>query len=170
MRGKHEVVFDKEKSVFKPWVKDSPKIVRAALTADLDYWKCKKFIRDPDDLAQVTAVISLNFAHLKLIWMTLISAENYPHIGMTMFSAWCREVDILDNSIPTSTVDRMFIATKVGSPPGASNQQLFRHEFLEILVRVANAKYRDTGRANTYIDCLNLLMKDVLTKFSPRPW
>lgn len=51
VRGKHEVVFDKEKSVFKPWIKDSPKIVRAALTADLDYWKCKKFIRDADDLA-----------------------------------------------------------------------------------------------------------------------
>lgn len=112
----------------------------------------------------------MNFPHLKLIWMTLISAENYPHIGMTMFSAWCREVDILDNTIPTSTVDRMFIATKVGSPPGASNQQLFRHEFLEILVRVANAKYRDTGRANTYTDCLDLLMKDVMTKFAPRPW
>jgi hypothetical protein len=44
----------------------------------------------------------------------------------------------------------MFIATKVGSPGLKVGNTLFRHEFLEIMIRIANAKYRETGRANSY--------------------
>jgi hypothetical protein len=88
---------------------------------------------------------------LKHIFVNLSSGDNYPHIGWNEFVAFARAVDILDGSIPTATVDRMFIATKVGAPnvPGVGNV-LFRHEFLEILIRIANSKYRETGQATTY--------------------
>jgi len=67
-------------------------------------------------------------------------------------------------------VDRMFIATKVGTHEGPGPTALFRHEFLEILIRVANAKYRESNRANSYIEALTLLLEHFLPKYEAKPW
>jgi len=53
----------------------------------------------------------------------------------------------------------MFIASKVGGPPGASDKQLFRYEFLELLVRIADVKYRQSGRASTCDEALKMVLK-----------
>ena len=102
-------------------------------------------------------MITEKFEELKVIFINLMAKGSYPYVGWNDFSAWCREVEILDNSIPTSTVDRMFIATKVGGRPGPSNTQLYRHEFLEILIRTANAKYRELGLGESYHECLKMM-------------
>jgi hypothetical protein len=46
-----------------------------------------------------------------------------------------------------STIDRIYIATNVNQniPGNQGDKDLVRYEFLEIIVRIANAKYKDTG-------------------------
>ena len=104
--------------------------------------------------------------------MNLSSNDSYPHIGWNDFVAFCRTVEILDGTIPTATVDRMFIATKVGAPPEGTGQALFRHEFLEILIRISNAKYRECNpkRASTFHEALSMMLDSVIEKYETRPW
>jgi len=140
------------------------------LQFDLGYWKAAKFVKDADDFRACEALIKGHFKELKHIFINLISSDNYPHIGWNDFVAFCRNVDILDGTLPTATVDRMFIATKVGAPKEGSGNTLFRHEFLEIMIRVANCKYRESGRADSYSGSLKIMLESIIPKFSCRPW
>ena len=42
---------------------------------------------------------------------------------------------------------------------------LIRYEFLEIIVRLANGKYRETGATKSYADATKLLITNNLQKF-----
>jgi len=103
----------------------------------------------------------------------LISGDNYPHIGLNDFVSFCRDVDILDGSIPTSTVDRMFLASKVGAPAGTGNT-LYRYEFLEVMIRISNAKFKDNpdreDRVDTFAEALEMMLDTVLEKYELKPW
>lgn len=65
----------------------------------------------------------------------------------------------------------MFIATKVGAPREGPGNMLFRHEFLEILIRIAKSKYIDELKvAKTYSEALAILLKDMIPKYKLLPW
>ena len=168
--GKEQRRFEKSTSVFKAWNKDSPAILRQALKTDFGYWKAAKVVKDPEDFRQCELVIQKHFEQLKHIFVNLISGDNYPHIGWNEFGAFCRQVGILDGTTPTATVDRMFIATKVGAPNEGSGNTLFRHEFLEIMMRISNVKYRETGQAATHHAALSMMLESIIHRFATRPW
>ena len=169
-KGRTEVKFDKAKSVFKPWIKDSQSTLKQALNFDLGCWKVPKLIKDEEELHLVTATISRHFEALKQIYTTLISSDSYPAIGVNEFTAFCRVAQILDHTVPTATVDRMFIAAKVAAPAAISQNALVRFEFLEVLVRIANAKYKETGRAETFNEALNMLLDSIWTNYPMKQW
>lgn len=127
-------------------------------------------VKDAADFARCTAIIQTRFADLKSIYVNLMAGDNYPHIGLLDFSSFCRDVGILDGSIPTHTVDRMFLATKAGAPSVGAGNALFRHEFLEILIRIANTKYRESGKADTFSEALEMMLNSVLANFKAKPW
>jgi hypothetical protein len=135
-------------------------------------------VRDPDDFRQCTLLIQRHFEQLKHIFINLISSDNYPHIGWLEFVTFCGAVDILDDTIPRATVDLLFVATKArdkdkaksAAPAKGTGNTLFRHEFLEIMIRIANSKYRETDRAATYSEALGMLLESVVAKHETRPW
>ena len=92
--------------------------MKQVLDTDYGYWKAPKLIKDPEDFDLCTKVIQERFVDLKNIFVNLMSGDNYPHIGLNDFVSFCRDTEVLDGSMPTSTVDRMFIATKVNAPLG----------------------------------------------------
>ena len=83
------VPFDKDKSVFKAWSKDTEATLRKALEFDLGYWKAAKFVKDPEDFKACEALIRKNFKHLKHMFVNVSSGDNYPHIGWNEFNAFC---------------------------------------------------------------------------------
>ena len=112
----------------------------------MGYWRVPRFVKDPEEYREVVDIISSNYEELKLIFVNLIAGDSYPGIGWNDFAAFCRATDILDGTIPSSLVDRMFLTVKATTPPGSSSTVLLRHEFLEVLVRIANAKYKEMGK------------------------
>jgi hypothetical protein len=62
----------------------------------------------------------------------------------------------MDKNISLSTLDRLFIATNVELVDMEENpdKELCRFEFLEILVRISGAKYKDTGITKSFSDGL----------------
>lgn len=109
------------------------------------------------------------FEKIKELYTNLAaSSNNYPHVGWLEFASFCRAAEVVDSSLPTSTVDQLFWAAKVGSVHPAIQTTLFRHEFFDVLVRVAIAKYRDTNLVPTLGEALEKLLKAMLAKFNPR--
>ena len=68
----------------------------------------------------------------------------------------------MDKNVNLSTVDRLFIATNVdlGDAKNDDNpdKALCRFEFYEILVRLAQAKFKDPGICGTYAEALEKLL------------
>jgi hypothetical protein len=61
-----------------------------------------------------------------------------------------------------ATIDRLFIATNVEIVANDENpdKELCRFEVFEILLRMANSKYREPGICANYSDALEKLLKE----------
>ena len=70
----------------------------------------------------------------------------------------------------------MFIAANSKAPGapvekgGGAGNNLNRSEFLEVLVRIANVKYRETGLAENFNEALIMLMNSIIENFDVKPW
>ena len=60
-KAKAEVPFDKSKSVFKPWIKDTKASMNLALEYDVLYWKVNRLVKDPDEQVLVFKTIERYF-------------------------------------------------------------------------------------------------------------
>lgn len=70
----------------------------------------------------------------------------------------------MDKNLSISTLDRLFIATNVELVDMDDNpdKELCRFEFIEILVRIAGAKYKDPGITSTYAEGVRRLISEHL--------
>ena len=77
----------------------------------------------------------------------------------------CYRSKILDRNFSTATLDRLFIATNVTRNPykNQNNRELHRYEFFELLIRIAQAKYRDMKITLNLPDAVEMIIsKDIL--------
>ena len=75
---------------------------------------------------------------------------------MIDFCNLCGKMNIIDKNVTSSTLDRLFIATNVELVDMEDNpdKELCRFEMLEILVRIAGAKYKEVNLTKTYAEGL----------------
>lgn len=68
-----------------------------------------------------------------------------------MASFW-EKVEIYDKAITIATLDRFFIAAnyEVVTNDDNPDRSLTRFEYFELFLRIANAKFRETGVCETY--------------------
>jgi nicotinic acid phosphoribosyltransferase len=71
IKDKEINAFDREESVFKNWVKDTPANLRAAMNFDMGYWKVPKVVKDADDLQDCEKIVQENFVFLKQMFVNL---------------------------------------------------------------------------------------------------
>jgi hypothetical protein len=45
---------------------------------------------------------------------------------------------------------------------GTGAKTMCRHEFVEVLVRIANSKYRETGKASSFSKALEMLLSSMI--------
>jgi len=72
------------------------------------------------------------------------------------FAKFCDSCKIVDNNLLLSTIDRIFIATNVELESQEDNpdKALCRFEFYEILIRIANVKFKESGIVSTHSEAL----------------
>lgn len=99
---------------------------------------------------------------LKDIFITLASRSCFPTISWIDFTNFCDFCKILDKNVGLATIDRNFIATNVELEAVDDNpdNSLCRYEFYEILVRLANAKFKEPGITATHSEALQRLLEE----------
>ena len=90
--GKVETVrvFEKEKSVFKYWIKDSYRSLEETAFLDMKSWKVHRFCKDETDYMNLEKIIVNNFATIKHIFTILISTPDYPTITQLTMGNWAQ--------------------------------------------------------------------------------
>jgi hypothetical protein len=79
-------------------------------------------------------------------------------------------VEIIDETLPSSYVEIAWSGLMSGNRAAGPGNSLFRHELLEILIRIAITKYRDTGIVSSPSEALEILINNIIPKFSAKPW
>ena len=80
---------------------------------DIKHWKIHKFIKDPQDIKTIETVIYKYIKPLKEIFISLISDSGYPYLTWLDFARFIKDINVVDEKLPLSAIDRHFIATNV---------------------------------------------------------
>lgn len=156
--------FDVSKSIFKAFKLDTDDVLQKMFDLDFKYTKIKKvFKNNANECEAVRSLLWKHFKQIKNIFLTSILNSEYPVISWNDFTIICNKCKIPDNkACNLATIDRIYIATNVNQNiQGAQgDRDLVRYEFLEIIVRIANAKYKDTGICHSGSEALKKLLEE----------
>ena len=167
-------IFNKELSIFKNWKTDTEKDIEQCLLEDFQYWKVPNLCRkDTYDLQKCQEVVHKYYDKLKHVYISLISGSEYPYIGQINFGKFCTRCGIVDKSCPMDVIDRAFIATnfEIEDMDDNPDGSLQRFEFIEILFRIADVKFKANGKVSTYHEAFERLLHEFVFKnWIPEPW
>lgn len=140
---------------------------------DSHEWKVSRFIKDPVEIKACWTTVQQNFVKLKDIFTSLIARSNFPNISINDFEIFSGTCQFFDKNVSLSTIGRLFISSNYEVVANDENPDrlLCRYEFFELLLRIANAKYRETGLVSTFNEAFKkLLNENVFPNFEVSPW
>ena len=113
----------------------------------------------------------LQHAHfLKELFIITSSQSSYPQITALDVSGLAARSRIVEPNFGMQNIDRMFIAAIFQMPDQLKfsfvGNALVRFEFWEILVRIANLKYRETGVTQSFSEALSMLIEERLIPYA----
>jgi len=164
-------IFAKSDSVFANWQEDTGEIIEKMMKIDYYSSKLAKFIKLESESRQLLSMLCQYGVKIKELFISIASRSKYPNIGWLDFTSFFKKKKILEGCCTLSDLDRFFIAVNIDIEKDAIEEkdeanperELCRHEFVEILVRIANRKYRESKRVKTYANALKCLIDDLLS-------
>lgn len=165
-------------SVFASYVLDTDKILDTCFTRDMEHNKCHRVVKDAEQFARVKTLMREHFGELKAIFKHCAAASGADPFsiqwnGFTELMQQCKVPDT--KYCKLKDLDTIFIATnveigprktvKAGVAKNTSNS-LMRHEFLEAIVRVAQAKYVKTRQTDDMASAVKMLLVSHILPFA----
>lgn len=174
-RSAKERQFTKPTSEYRDWREDSEGDAVKCIEHDIERWNCDRFVKDPDQLKLLEVEVKKHAEAIKNIFIQEASKSAFPQIGLLDFSHFAQQTKMIDQNLFSGVIDTYFIAATLNSVaadiPGLDGKLLMRHNFLELLVRVAKGKYLDPGHAETVHEAFSMLMKEtILPNYVWEPW
>ena len=136
-------------------------------------WKVQRIIKDTADVEKLEQIVLKYYGQLKHIYTVLISTVDYPNIGWLKFTDFIQGCKVVDANCPLNVVDRCFIAAnyEVEDLEENPDRALQRYEFIEILVRIAEVKFKLTKQVTTFSAAFERLLHEHIFKYyTPEPW
>jgi len=170
-----ERVYDHANSVFKDWIPDDAKAVDQMLKHDFTYWKVPRFVKDANEQESCKFIIKQNIAQLMKVWHYLRCKSLFPGVGFLDFVAWVNSIKLVDEKCSMNTIERTFIAANVELEKIEGNannsDRLMRFQFLEVIVRLAKAKFIETGVEKSFSSATARLIREHIKKYDvPEDW
>lgn len=153
-------MFNKNKSVFKPWKADTSKSLRKMFDQDMEYSKIFKVSKDPNEFSLIKDVLYKYVVEIKDVFVYCTGSSLFPYISWLDFSSFWQSWDIIDKNWTIADLDRIFIATNVQLESYSYNpeRELWRYEFFEIIVRLAKQKYFSSKICSTIHEAVEKLL------------
>lgn len=131
----------------------------------MKHWKVARMVKDTTDLSNLVAYFKTNFSFLKNQYLYICATNRFPFIDMISFTNYTRRCNFISPNLQQTDIDRQFIASNVelGLLPKSEDnpdKSLLRYEWFEILVRIANEKYKRHKEAETFVGALEMLVDE----------
>ena len=170
-----ERVYDHANSVFREWIPDDTKVTDQMLKHDFNFWKVPRFVKDTNEQESCKFIIKQNIGQLMKVWHYLRCKSSFPGVGFLDYVNWVISMKVLDDKCTQNTIDRTFIAANVELEKIEGNannsDSLMRYQFLEVLVRLAKAKFIETGVEKSFSSATARLIREHVKKYDvPEEW
>jgi len=164
-----EAVFMKDRSVFKDYREDTQSFLLKCFESDFEFGKIPRTVKKGTDFDQEVAKIKeLLFEHYVRIIniFTFYSGSSaYPTISMNDFTSFANTTKILDQEyIGLAALDLILVATAVSHHQyvNSATLDLTRYEFMEMIVRVANFRYKETKLVKTTCEAIEKVLSELI--------
>lgn len=122
---------------------------------DLKYGKALKLCKHDGEKKHCIAILAQHYSALKNIYaFYTANSQSFPLMGQNDVTGFVYRCKVFDRSFNLALLDRCLIATntlcKSGIDKDPNERTLHRYEFIDMLIRLAYAKYRESKI------CLNL--------------
>ena len=168
-----EPVFMKDRSVFRDYREDTHGFLRKAFEEDWQFGKIPRTVKKgqthDEESARIKELLFEHYVRLINIFDYYSGCSSYPTISMNDFTSFANVTKILDHEfIGLAQLDLILVATCVSHHQyvNSAEKDLQRYEFLEMIVRTANFRYKDTRQVKTTCDAIEKLLNDHIYKYS----
>ena len=165
-QNEEEAIFMKDRSVFKDFREDTVPYLRKCLDQDVEYSKLPRlFKKDPEELALVTETLFKNYEKIINIFAYYAGSSSYPTVSMNDFTSFANQTSILDHKyINLAALDLLFVATNVSANKfiQSAERDLNRYEFVEMIVRTALFRFKDTKLAPNTCKAIEMLLEELI--------
>lgn len=134
-------VFEKNKSFFRYFLEDSETILKACLDQDLKHIKVHRIIRESAELNKTLDILSVNYFKLKSIYFDLMIHPTYPVLEYRHLIEFCKKLGVLTEDFPIFKLESLF--EQSFGDKFRSEVKYNRHHFIELILRLSQAKYLD---------------------------
>jgi hypothetical protein len=135
-----------------------------AFELDISWTKLLRVCKsDETELEKVKQCLWEHYDRIKNVFLFEIGHSGTDSISWNDFTFFCRKTNIIDDKvIDLATFDRTFILTNVNNHGhfSSADRNLHRYELIEIIVRFANIKYKETHIVNNTVEAINKIMND----------
>ena len=164
-----EPVFMKDRSVFRDYREDTQAFLKKCFDEDINFGKIIRTIKKgSDQQEEFDRIKNLLFEHyvrIINIFTYYAGASSYPTIGMNDFTSFSTACKILDQeNIGLAQLDLLLVATCVSHHQfvNSANLDMQRYEFLEMIVRLANFRYKENGKVKTTCEAIERLLEELI--------
>ena len=98
------------------------------------------------------------------------SRSNFPYLAGPEYLNFIEQFQIKDASLGMPVVDICFKGALQSKIKGIKDHEFLRFQFIECIVRLANAKYRESGKVATYAEALQMFMEKDIDKNCNAVW
>lgn len=117
------------------------------------YTKVQRTVKGEEEvLEDIKELLFKHYVKINNIFLYYTGISTYPTISMNDFTSWSNKCNFIDGKwINLSTLDRILITTNVALHGliSSAERDLNRYEFLEIIVRLSIALYKESKVCET---------------------
>lgn len=164
----------KDRSVFREFKDDTTDYLKKCFDEDMQFSKIKRTCKKAEmeeEFAAIKKVLFKYYEKLKDIHLYYSGRSSYPTISMNDWQIFSHETKLLDEegaNMAQSAMDLVFVATSVSNHEHKKSERrdISRYEFMEIMVRMANQLYKDTGILKTTPEGIEKLLSTYIFPFT----
>jgi hypothetical protein len=144
-------------SVFAPWKPDNASILTKCVETDWVSMNLSKYLKSEEEKDSLQKVIKKHIPYLKDIHLDLVCESDFPpFVTFLDFMNFTQDCKFSADGLKQASIELIYVQVDTNNK---FRNGIIRGEFIEALIRVAKAKYMDTGIEKKFDVALETLIE-----------
>ena len=132
------------------------------MRSDIQCWQGRRIIPEKREREECERVLRRHYPAIKKIFVAQAARSSFPCISWLKYQEMCEECEIIDKDLNIEVLDQIFMDTSIDleEMPEEPSTELQRFQFMEVIVRLAGAKYLKRGICSSYAASVRKLLDE----------